>query len=412
MFRKCPVCGNEILDDSVKFCPKCGTDCTPRQSWVCKKCNTENAAEADFCKSCGASRKAQEEQTGSFREKIRQMVQHVYFKYAMIALVVMLVGGAGSYYYFNNMNEGHYLTRYAEAARNLNDTNDILVSATKADNLKSDTAAGDAKKQLQSQKDTLDELAKGFSEHKAFKNYETQHKKTLELLQKESAVLEQTMLVLDKPLEENSDTVIASIKEDLATLKDTSEQIQVPNANFVSGTDLSVVPQQLTAFVTAQRKAEDEKKKALQAKQDKLNAMNDFFQKMDSAIQRYDSEKTDLNGMMQNSRQGSIMWNDYFNIINRAKGARLGVRSQINSIKAPAGTEKLKQDFSKVLSESIQYCELMSIGSHLEFYNHYGDAQLKYNAAQKVDKQVQDDYKAFIDNYQAEKARLTNADNL
>lgn len=410
MLRKCPKCGNEIMDDSVNFCPKCGADCTPKQAWVCRKCGTENDAGAAFCKTCGANREEQQRTAGSIKEKLGVLVRHAYFKYAICALLVMLIGGGASYYYFNNMNEGHYLTRYAEASRKINDTNDILSSNVKADNLKTDTAIADAKKQLQSQKDELDNLAKDFSGRKAFPKYETQHKNTIELLQKESTILDQVMLVLDKPLDENNETVINNIKDDIASAKDLSGQIQVPNASFVSGTDISGVPQQLTAFVSEQRKADEEKKKILKEKQEKLAAMNEFFQKMDGAIQRYDSEKTDLNGMMENSRKGSILWTDYFGIIDRAKSARQGIRAQINMIKAPQGGEDIKQQFAAVLSEAIQYCELMNMGAHLEYFNHFGDAQQKYNAARNVDKKVQTDYQAFIEKYQAEKARLTSKD--
>ena len=52
----------------------------------------------------------------------------------------------------------------------------------------------------------------------------------------------------------------------------------------------------------------------------------------------------------------------------------------------------------------------MNMGAHLEYFNHFGDAQQKYNAARNVDKKVQTDYQAFIEKYQAEKARLTSKD--
>ena len=105
-----------------------------------------------------------------------------------------------------------------------------------------------------------------------------------------------------------------------------------------------------------------------------------------------------------------LLWTDYFGIIDRAKSARQGIRAQINMIKAPQGGEDIKQQFAAVLSEAIQYCELMNMGAHLEYFNHFGDAQQKYNAARNVDKKVQTDYQAFIEKYQAEKARLTSKD--
>ena len=83
-----------------------------------------------------------------------------------------------------------------------------------------------------------------------------------------------------------------------------------------------------------------------------------------------------------------------------------------SDITAPEGTEDLKRSFRGVLDSSISYCELMREAANLGFNNYHADRMKKENAAKDVDSQVQNDYAAFIDKYNAAKKRLTNPNNL
>lgn len=398
MKRICSKCGNEVRDDNVKFCPKCGTIFPPQGSWYCEMCGKLNDAKAHFCQSCGTGhgdmkQTAEMEPASVEPPKWKKIVQHVYFKYACIVLFIMLLGGIGSFYYFTNMNEEHYLTKYAEASRTIDSANSILLTNTKADILKKDSLDA-TKKQLQEQQNTIDSLTQEFTKQKPFKNYESPHKSMIDLLQKESAVFAQTLLVLTKPLDGATDDVIANIKADTATIKELGSKIQVPNTSF-GGTDLSVLPQQLTSYVAEQRK---------------LNAraaeLGDFFGKMDKVISDYDGAKTDLSGMLASSRNGGMIWKDYFDVIDKAKYTRSGIKAQVNTINVPAGTERLQQLFTQVLTESIRYCELMRISANLSFHNYYIEANRKETEAQKLNKQVQDDYESFISQYNSTKQQL------
>ena len=401
MKRACPKCGTELQDDTVRFCPKCGANCLQQATWYCQKCGTENELTANFCKSCGTSRAlpARTEAAAAAPaepSRWQKLVQHPYFKYGCLILLVMLIGGFGSYYYFMNMNEGHYLTKYAEASRTLEAANTILLNNTKPDVLKP-ASLEETRKQLQEQKSALDSLAQEFSRQKPFKNYEEPHRAMAELLQKESAVFDQTILVLTKPLDGGTDDVLASIREDAGTIKDLSGKIQVPNASLTS-IDLSVLPQQLSSFVESQRK--------LHARQ---AAMEHFFSEMDKVIADYDGEKTDFGGMLESSRKdGGMIWADYFKILDKARHSREALKAKVNALRAPAGTEKLPQQFSQVLTESLRYCELMRISANLTFNRYYADGRRKEREAQTLNKQVQDDYADFISNYNADKLHLLN----
>lgn len=393
------------MDDHVNFCPDCGAKLVENNSWVCNGCGTENDAGSHFCKNCGVSRDEQNEHKDSVKDKIVEFSHTKNFRYMVVGIIMMFAIAGGSYYYFNNMNEGHYLAYYAEASRTINDTNEIVVSNVKTGVLTNDSA-GDIKGKLQTQKDAIDNLSKRFTEKHAFKNYESQHKSMIDILQKESSMLDETILVISKPLEKNTDELIGKVKDDIDGIKELSSQMDVPNTTLISGTDLSVVPQQLTVFVAEQKKFDEEKQRLEKEKKERQAAMNEFFSKMDTYIQDYDNAKDDLGTLLESSRKGSIMWTDYFGMINRAKFSRQGIKYQVNKLQTPAGAEEVKKQFIGVLAESIRYCELMSMGANLEYNNHYPSAVLKYNDAKKVNEQVQNDYTSFTSSYTSEKERL------
>ena len=389
----CPKCKQVVDDANAKFCPKCGADLQAASSWTCKKCGHVNSADADFCKSCGDS-----------RDKQSKLIYSEKFRYAVAIVAVILIGGLGSYFYFNGANEQRYLTNYAAASRDLSEVNSLVVSNVKFETLNA-AKPEQLIEQLKTQKDTLDAQAKIFSDMKPFKNYDAQHADLITLLQKESETIAQVIQVISKPLDSTVDASIENIKSNLAAVKSLEEKIKVPNANFVSTVNLSTVPEQLNVFVAEQRKVNA-------AKMEKLAANQEFFRQMDDAIHRYDGAKSDLGKILESNKTSGMIWADYFNVLDRAKSERISIRSAVSEIVAPAGTENLKRDFRAVLDSSISYCELMREAANLGFNNYVRDRFQKETAAKDVDAQVQRDYAAFIDSYSAAKNRLLNVNNL
>lgn len=390
----CPKCRNVIDDDTARFCPKCGTDLlAATEDWTCKNCGQINFADATFCKSCGES-----------REKQTKFFYSAKFRYALAVIAVALIGGLGSYFYFNSANEGKYLTNYAAAARDLNDVNGAVVNSIKLETLKSSKPETLAE-QMQAQKNILDAQEKIFSEMTPFRNYERQHADLIALVHKEGELVGQVIQVVSNPLDANAENSIAAIKDNIAALKTLGEQIKVPNTSLVSGVNLASVPEQLSLFVA-------EQKQINAAKMAKLAANQDFFRQMDDAIHRYDGAKAELGKILDSNKTSGMIWADYFNVLDRAKSDRIGVRNIVNDIAAPEGTEDLKRSFRAVLDSSISYCELMREAANLGFNNYYLDRLKKENAAKDLNAQVQREYAAFIDRYGAAKRRLTNPNNL
>jgi len=334
------------------------------------------------------------------------VVHYRYFKYILAAVLVMLVGAGGSFYYFTNMNEDHYLKYYAAASRSLNNANELVLSNTKSDVLTSENAA-DLKKQLQGQKDEIDRHAKEFSSRKPFKGYGAQHQATLEMLQKESTVLDTTMQVIEKPLDTDLDTQVEDMKDITQSIRDLSNQIEVPNTSMTLDSDPTILPQQLATYTAAQRKQEEERKRIEAERAAHQAEINEFFSKMDSAIDRYNNAKADLGGMMESSRNGGMLWSDYFNIIDNARGSRMGVKYEVERIKTPAGTENLKGEFLATLNDAVRYCNIMRIGANLAFHDYYAESYQKTQEAEKLDEQVQKEYGKFIKHYQSLKAQMT-----
>lgn len=390
----CPKCNQPIADADAKFCPKCGADIQSAVAdWTCAKCGQVNSADADFCKNCGDS-----------RDKQTKLIYSEKFRYALAVVAVILIGGLGSYFYFNGANEQRYLTNYAAAQRDLNEVNNIVVSNVKFETLNSANPET-LTEQLKTQKDVLDAQAKIFSDIKPFKNYDAQHADLITLLNKESEIIAQVIQVVSKPLDSTVDATIENIKTNVSAVKSLEEKIKVPNANFVSTVNLSAVPEQLNIFVAEQRKVNA-------AKMEKLAANQEFFRQMDDAIHRYDGAKSDLGKILESNQKSGMIWADYFSVLDRAKSERTSIRSTVSEIVAPPGTENLKRDFRAVLDSSISYCELMREAANLGFNNYHRDRFQKESAAKDVDAQVQRDYATFIDSYSAAKNRLLNVNNL
>lgn len=404
MEKKCQKCGKIISDNESEYCPYCGSKFEDA-GWQCPDCMTMNDNEGNFCKKCGKARCVGFEQHKMSFGDSTSFMQYKYFKHIVITLVLLIITAGGSYYYFNNMNEGNYLKLYSEAHNTLNEANGVVVSNTRQGNITADSV-DELKTRLQNEKDEIDSEVKEFTSRKPFEGYTAQHEAVTELLQKESSVFGLAIQVLSNPLDDSVDASLDDAKETVQRIKDLSGQISVPNTVMTLDDDITVLPTQLKAYVTEERKKEEERKRIEAERQARLKELNDFFGEMDSAIDQYNNAKSNLGGMMESSRKGGMIWADYFRVLNQAKSDREAVRYKVRNIKAPQGTEELKRDFLEVLDDSIRYCDVMKIGANLAFNHYYYSADQKKEEADKIDKGVQDRYASFNDQYETVKNDL------
>ena len=402
--KKCQKCGKIISDNESEYCPYCGSKFEDA-GWQCPDCMTMNDNEGNFCKKCGKARCVGFEQHKMSFGDSTSFMQYKYFKHIVITLVLLIITAGGSYYYFNNMNEGNYLKLYSEAHNTLNEANGVVVSNTRQGNITADSV-DELKTRLQNEKDEIDSEVKEFTSRKPFEGYTAQHEAVTELLQKESSVFGLAIQVLSNPLDDSVDASLDDAKETVQRIKDLSGQISVPNTVMTLDDDITVLPTQLKAYVTEERKKEEERKRIEAERQARLKELNDFFGEMDSAIDQYNNAKSNLGGMMESSRNGGMIWADYFKVLNQAKSERESVRYKVRNVKAPQGTEELKRDFLEVLDDSIRYCDVMRIGANLAFSHYYYSADQKKNEANDIDRKVQSDYAAFIDKYNTDKDSL------
>lgn len=138
----------------------------------------------------------------------------------------------GFYYYFNFISENYSLSQYAEASRKIAIANDILTTNITADTLKVNKIP-DLQKQFQEQKNEIDTVEKNLSHNRPLAKYTEQHKIFVDLLNKESSILEKTCLIITKPLDNGTDDVITSLKDNIDKTKSLASRIQLPNNDFV-----------------------------------------------------------------------------------------------------------------------------------------------------------------------------------
>ena len=393
--KTCPKCGAAIPEGNVNFCPKCGANLLDAfaEKWTCKNCGTENSVDARFCVACGES-----------REKHSKLFYSPKFRFGVILILVILIGGFGSYFYFNGVNEDKYLSYYTMAARDIQNVDLAVGSKLKVTTMKA-TKQEELINLLNAQKKILDSQLENFSHITPFKNYETQHDNVINILQKEIAVLDQSAQLVSNPLDSTTDNTLESMKKNLATVKELSAEIQMPKANFSPTEDLINMPDQLNIFIAEQKKVYAEK-------MEKLAANQEFFRQMDVSINRYNAARTDLGKMLETTRKSDMTWNDYFNMLDNAKSARVNVRHNVSEIRPVAGMEYLKEEFMEVLDAAIRYCEMMRAAANLGFNKYNYQRYRKEQESKEVDTQVKEKYDAFIQRYENEKNRLTNVDNL
>lgn len=423
MGKICSICQRKIEEDDVFYCPGCGTKLHLQEEYNCLNCGQENERDALFCKKCGSSLTEQtsvaatialqskpqavqqaKTQVLNYAKRIKAWAYS--YRYANIVIGVIIVGLLsilGSYIYFNYVNESRYLARFNEASRKISSANDVLTSNITPDIVKS-TQIDSISQQIQEQKVEIDTLEKDFAEKKSPEKYRDQHKIMINLLGLESSILKDASLILTNPLTAETDSLLVSIKGNIDGAEGMANQIQISSDNVRLSTNMVALPHQLTVYV-------EEKRRVNKERMDRLAAMNKFFTSMDAIIQKYNNAKTDFVGTLENLRKGGDNWDDYFSALGDAKKIRVSLRNQVSSIKAPREAEALKRQFNEVLTQSINYCDMMNDAANMEHSTIFYVAQPKYKEAANANDDVQKAYSAFITNYEAEKSRLTNIDN-
>ena len=391
----CPKCGADIPEGDINFCPKCGANLfeTVEETWTCKNCGTENSADALFCVSCGES-----------REKQNKLFYSQKFRFGILLILVVLIGGFGSYFYFSGINEDKYLTYYTAAARDVQNVDNTIGNHLKVATIKS-TKPENLINQLNAQKKILNSQLEIFSQIKPFKNYEMKHNAVINILQKEISAVDSAIQLISNPLDTTTDNTLESMRKNLESVKNLSAQIQISQVNFFPTEDLLTAPDQLNIFISEQKKTQSEK-------MEKLAANQEFFRQMDELINRYNAAANDLWKMLETTRKSDMTWNDYFNMLDRAKSDRTSIRYTVSEIKPVAEMNYLKEEFMSVLDEAIRYCEMMRAAANLGFNNYSVQRYMKEGESREVNTQVQENYDAFIQRYESEKARLTNINNL
>jgi len=208
-------------------------------------CNQENLPDAQFCKKCGdtlakqeiaattnhsigaiTSNQIMEDSPLSLIGKIKTfLLANRYAKIIVGLVVVCLLSLVGFYMYLNLTNENTYVAKYAETSRKIVNANEVLTSNISSDKLKTNPL-GATQQQLQQQKDELEELQKRFENKKGPEKYAEQHKYMMNLLQLETAIFQQTSLVLANPLNAEADNLLVTIKSNIEEAKSLASNVQ------------------------------------------------------------------------------------------------------------------------------------------------------------------------------------------
>ena len=423
--QTCAVCGQEI-DDAARFCSACGgeLDSTGR---VCGKCHQFNPDRAHFCMTCGDDLTAQEIAAGdadtihhlantgsvpwnpvleipipSAPSALQSAAAKKYM--AAIGVVVLLLAAAGGIYQYNiQQMTQRFLSassllaaQLAGAEQELADYFAEPIDAQFIDSLQQDWPG-----QIQE----LQTLVDTWKAVKCPDQYLGQKQILSRAAEIQLAVMGQIPEILARPLAAETDGVLDSLRQNLKETQDLSENVQLPELQLPNGDKTTAVADKLSAYCSEQREI-------YKAKLARLEAMNAYFKQMDSIIEKNNEAKTGLGAMLDKIRSGEYGWSDYFKMINGAKAARQGLRTQVNRLVTPAGAEEYTAELSRLLSLSVNYCDIMKAGATSESKGDYGTANKKYIEAQTLNDQIQSQYGAFNSKYQAGKALLTNIDNL
>ena len=371
----CTVCGQEI-NDAARFCTVGGgeLDSTGR---ICGKCHQSNPDRALFCMTCGDELAAQEisaADAGAIHHLANTVAvplnpvmeipapsapsagQSAAAKkfMAAIGIVMLLLAAAGGIY--QNYTQ-QMIQRFLSASSLLAEQ---LAGAEQ--NL-ADYFAGpiDARFIATLQQDwpgQIQELQISVDAWKAVKcpdQYLGQKQILSRVAEIQLAVMGQIPEILAHPLAAETDGVLDSLRQNLKEARDLSKNLQLPGLQLPNGDKTTATADKLAAYCKEQREI-------YKAKLARLEAMNAYFKQMDSIIQKNNEAKTGLGAMLDKIRSGEYGWPDYFKMIDGAKATRESLRTQVNRLVTPAGAEEYTAELSRLLSLSVNYCDIMRAG--------------------------------------------------
>lgn len=421
----CPVCAKE-MEETDRYCSSCGSE-LQAAARACAKCHQLNPEEAHFCMACGDDLAAQEIAAAANLQEIHHLantavvplnpIDETYTPKAppraqatskkgavwLGAVLVILAGLVGGFYYLSYQNTQQFLHSSAELANQITASNQLLIEQLSVP-ITAQTVTS-LQQTLAESAEKITEAASAWAAMTCPNQYQSQHDNLQELVQVQTDILAQVPAILANPLANETDNKVATLRENITRAQDINNKLQLPGVQITGIDQLSEVANQLSAYSVQQRQL-------YQKKTARLNALNTYFQLMDSVIQKNNDAKTGLGSMLDKIRGGEYAWPDYFKLIDSARATREGLRSQVSKISSPAGTEEFTAELSRLLTLSINYCDIMKAGATLESKASYDAANQKYIEAQTLNDQIQAQYAAFINNYQAGKSTLTKLENL
>ncbi|QGG48378.1 hypothetical protein [Heliorestis convoluta] len=237
------------------------------------------------------------------------------------------------------------------------------------------------------------------------KNYQSFHQNIRELLELQKIIFQDIIMVLQNPLNQETDRIIDRLYGTIIESKELSSNVQLPSNQRFHTTDFVSITNQLALYV-------EEERKIYKEKLEKLEKNQAFFDRLDGIQQRWDSAKTDLEHALNLFRGGEVPWYDYYATIEEAKRVRQSIRDELNGVPAPAGLEELKTQLNRLLTDAVYYCDLMERAGTLYLYGDYDYSELRRQEAQELNQKVQKNYGNYKKNYQIQKEVMTNLNNL
>lgn len=426
----CAICGREV-DDAARFCPACGGE-LQAAGQICGKCHQSNPDRALFCMNCGDDLTVQETAAVDAESVDAGAIHHlantaavslppimeipapaapsagapaaVKRTLAVIGVVVLLLtAGGGVYRYYTQQMTQRFLSassllagQMAGAEQKLADYFERPIDTQFIAALQQDWPG-----QIQELQIAVDE----WKTVKCPKQYLLQQQLLDRRAEAQLAAMGQIPDILAHPLAAETDGVLESLRQNMNEARDLSNNIQLPGLQMPNSDKATAVADSLSAYCSEQREI-------YKAKLARLEAMKAYFKQMDSILQKNNEAKTGLGAMLDKIRSGEYGWPDYFEMIDGAKSTRVNLRTQVNRLVTPAGTEEYTAELSRLLSLSVDYCDIMKAGANAESKGDYSTANKKYIEAQTLNDQIQSQYAAFNSKYQAGKSTLTNIDNL
>lgn len=426
--QRCRFCDKE-MEAEASFCSACGNELRAGAQ-ICAKCQQANPLPAHFCMACGddltvpenlavtaevgmdhptpAGRVSwnpigedldlppQNDPKPPARRISRSLV-------VLGILVALLATAAGAYYQNSRQVAQRFLSSSTRLIGQLEESNQLLAEKLSS-SINSQTGTSLAQV-LPGEVQALQAAADEWSATKCPNQYLPQQENLQQLVQIQLDIMGQIPTILTHPLVEETDAVLSELGKNIADAGDLCTQLQLPGVTVAEYPHSSALTDKLSAYCAQQREI-------YKAKLARLETMQAYFQQMDSILQKNNEAKSGLGAMLDQIRSGEHEWTDYFAMIDGARSARANLRSQVNRLVTPAGTEEHSAELSRLLSLSIDYCDIMKAGATFESKGDYAAANKKYIEAQTLNDQIQNQYSAFNSKYQAGKTVLTNIENL